>query len=221
MPFQEEDIRGRDAMMDGLARYGIADPRVLTAMARVPRHAFVPPELRHRAYDDGPLPIGMGQTISQPYMVARMVEALELTGSERVLDIGTGSGYQAAILGELADEVWSVEIIPELAESARECLARLGYANVHVTAADGSVGLARHAPYDAIVVAAASPEVPVPLLEQLCEGGRLVIPVGDRVSQDLQRIRREPGGAITESLLGCRFVPLLGERGWAPVAEAW
>jgi protein-L-isoaspartate(D-aspartate) O-methyltransferase len=220
MHFQGEEAEPRDEMLRGLVRYGISDPRVLAAMRRVPRHAFVPSELRYRAYDDTPLPIGMGQTISQPYMVARMVEALELTGSERVLDIGTGSGYQAAVLGELANEVWSVEIVPELAESARERLSRLGYSNVHVIAADGSVGFALHAPYDAIVVAAASPEVPPPLLDQVGDGGRLIIPVGERVSQHLRRIRRESGEIITESLLECMFVPLVGERGWARSAEA-
>jgi protein-L-isoaspartate(D-aspartate) O-methyltransferase len=205
----------RMAMVDEqLRERGIADDRVLGAMSKVPRHLFVPQALRRVAYEDGAFPIGHGQTISQPYMVARMVEALELTGEERVLDIGTGSGYQAAVLSELAREVWSVEIVPELADEARERLARLGYSNVHVVTANGSVGLPNHAPFDAIVVAAAAPELPQSLVDQLGPGGRLVIPIGDIGIQMLRRIRKIGVRTPSEALLDCVFVPLVGEEGW-------
>jgi protein-L-isoaspartate(D-aspartate) O-methyltransferase len=193
----------------------ISDPRVLRAMAKVPRHLFVPEHLLSYAYEDRPLPIGMGQTISQPYMVARMVEALELTGTERVLDVGTGSGYQAAILGELSREVWSIEIIPELAHRARATLEELGYENIHVVVGDGSLGLVEYAPYDAIVVAAASPALLDTLLGQLGPSGRLVVPVGDRGGQVLKRFTRVGRGSTTESLGPCTFVPLVGEHGWS------
>jgi len=193
---------------------GIHDRRVLAAMAKVPRHLFVPPALRHLAYADGPLPIAGGQTISQPYMVALMTEALRLTGSERVLDVGTGSGYQAAVLGELAREVWSVEIVPELAVESRQLLGQLGYANVHVLLANGSVGFPDQAPFDAIVVAAGAPEVPKRLVDQLGERGRLVIPVGFIGMQMLLRVTKVGNGTTTEEILPCAFVPLVGEQGW-------
>jgi protein-L-isoaspartate(D-aspartate) O-methyltransferase len=197
-----------------LQRRGIRDARVLAAMRTIPRHRFVPEQYRAEAYEDAPLPIGHQQTISQPYIVAVMLEALALTGPERVLEVGTGSGYQAALLGELAAQVYTVEIIPELAHTARAVLSRLGYTNVQVLAANGSVGWAAGAPYDAIIVAAASPIVPPSLLDQLQDGGRLLLPVGDRESQTLLRVRKQQGIIRTEDLGGCAFVPLVGEAGW-------
>jgi protein-L-isoaspartate(D-aspartate) O-methyltransferase len=201
-----------------LRKRDIADARVLRAMERVPRHLFVPPESCWRAYEDGPLPIGYDQTISQPYIVAKMLDALELEGHERVLDVGTGSGYQAAVLAELAREVWSVEIIPELATAARSRLQELGYPNVQVITGDGSVGLPERAPFDAIVVAAAAPYVPRSLIEQLSPSGRLVVPVGDRDCQVLRRVTHPGNRPTTESLLPCAFVPLVGEEGWSDAA---
>jgi protein-L-isoaspartate(D-aspartate) O-methyltransferase len=194
---------------------GIRDERVLEAMERVPRDLFVPPEVRGHAYDDAALPIGGGQTISQPYMVARIAEELGLRGAERVLDVGTGSGYQAAVLAELADEVHSIERIPELAERARETLEAAGYGDrVHVHVGDGTVGLPQHAPYEAIAVAAAAPEMPQSLYDQLAERGRLVVPVGPRLEQFLQVIVRSPEGPAVLRTVPCRFVPLLGEEGF-------
>lgn len=205
----------RQGMVEEQLRHrGIRDLRVLEAMQIVPRHLFVPETWRAQAYEDGPLPIGHKQTISQPYIVALMLEALELTGTEHVLEVGTGSGYQAALLGRLAHYVYTVEIIPELAQSAREVLSQLDYENVEVVAANGSIGWKAGAPYDAIIVAAASPMVPLPLVEQLREGGRLVLPVGDLFSQELLRIRKQQGKIVTENLGGCAFVPLVGEEGW-------
>jgi protein-L-isoaspartate(D-aspartate) O-methyltransferase len=208
--------RMREAMVDRqLLRRDIGDSRVLRAMSKVPRHMFVPHYLQSVAYSDRALPIGYDQTISQPYMVARMLEALEPTRNDRVLDIGTGSGYQAALLGELVSEVWSVEIVPELAEAARLRLGELGYQNVHVVTGDGSAGLPEHAPYDGIVVAAGSPDVPSPLVDQLAQQGRLVIPVGEFGEQMLRLVRRtRDGGITTEDLLHCMFVPLVGDEGW-------
>ena len=197
-----------------LRRRGIADAAVLAAMGSVPRHEFVPEELRARAYEDVPLPIGDGQTISQPYIVAAMTAALHLHPRERVLEIGTGCGYQAAVLSELAKEVFSVERRPELALSASERLARLGYTNVHVHCGDGTLGLPEFAPFDAILVAAAAPAVPEPLLAQLGEGGRMILPVGDTEHQELQLLEK-CGNALRKSALeGCRFVPLVGYHGW-------
>lgn len=193
---------------------GISDPRVLAAMQTLPRHLFVPPEGRDRAYDDSALPIGWGQTISQPYMVALMLQALELRGTERVLDIGTGSGYQAALLGMLAERVHSVEIVPELVEQSRGVIEGLGLDNVHVSLGDGSTGLISHAPFDAIVVAAGAPEVPSDLLDQLSSTGTLVIPVGGLSGQELRRIRRVEGDLRQDTLTPCIFVPLVGERAW-------
>jgi protein-L-isoaspartate(D-aspartate) O-methyltransferase len=198
-----------------LKRRGINDLRVLRAMRSVPRHRFVPRHLWDQAYNDYPLPIGEDQTISQPYIVAMMTEALELIGTEKVLEIGAGSGYQAAILAELAQEVYTVERIDFLARNAEQILKSLGYENVHVVVADGTLGWPPASPYDAIVVTAGAPQVPQPLVEQLALGGRLVIPVGDRYSQTLTRIRRTPTGDLkTEYLGGCRFVKLIGEHGW-------
>jgi protein-L-isoaspartate(D-aspartate) O-methyltransferase len=192
----------------------IRDERVLAAMAKVPRELFVPPELRGRAYDDAALPIGSGQTISQPYMVARICELLALNGSERVLDVGTGSGYQAAVLAELAREVYTIERLPELAEAARAALEAAGYGQVHVHVGDGTLGLPEHAPYDGIAVAAAAPEVPQTLYEQLGPRGRLVVPVGGRWGQQLQVIVRGPEGPAVVRSVPCRFVPLVGEEGF-------
>jgi protein-L-isoaspartate(D-aspartate) O-methyltransferase len=194
---------------------GIRDERILAAMNEVPRHLFVPPELAASAYSDEPQAIGCGQTISQPYMVAAMTEALELTGTERILEVGAGSGYQAAILGRLAKEVIALELEPSLAESAAARLARLGFANVRVLAGDASGGYPEMAPYDGIVVSAAARAVPQPLLDQLAEGGRLLIPVGPEDGQELLRMRRTETGFRREVLHYCRFVPLLGRHGQA------
>lgn len=197
-----------------LRRRGITDKTVLDAMAAVPRHEFVPSDLRGRSYEDAPLPIGEGQTISQPYIVAAMTAALRLSGSEKVLEIGTGCGYQAAVLSLLAREVLTVECRASLATSAARRLARLGYGNVHVHCGDGTLGLQDLAPFDAILVAAAAPSVPPPFQAQLSEGGRLILPVGDADIQELQFIERRGGAFHTRILEGCRFVPLLGCHGW-------
>jgi protein-L-isoaspartate(D-aspartate) O-methyltransferase len=197
-----------------IRRRHITDSRVLECLERVPRHEFVPAEFRNRAYEDAPLPIGEGQTISQPYIVAAMTAALRLQGSERVLEIGTGFGYQAAVLACLAREVVTVEFRSKLATEAAERLARLGYENAHVHCGDGTLGLPEFAPYDAILVAAAAPSAPTPLLAQLAEGGRMVVPVGDVENQDLQIIERDLGAFRTVLLEPCRFVPLLGAHGW-------
>ena len=198
---------------------GISDPRVLEAMRRVPRHEFVPAHLRDHAYDDGPLPIGGGQTISQPYIVAYMTQALALRPEDVVLEIGTGSGYQTAVLCGLARRVYSLERRPELAEHAREVLARLGYRHVEVHVGDGTQGLPEFAPYDAILVTAAAPAIPAPLREQLAEGGRLVLPTGGRRQQLLQRVRRHGDRWTVEDLIAVVFVPLYGEHGFTPPAS--
>jgi len=195
---------------------GIKDPRVLDTMARIPRHLFVPAKVRERAYCDAPLHIGEGQTISQPYMVALMTETLALTGSEKVLEIGTGSGYQTAILADLARFVYSVERIALLAESARERLESMGCTNVDVRVADGSVGLGTEAPFDAIIVTAGAPEVPASLCSQLAEGGRLEVPVGSRTLQRLHLVKKQHGQLSTTESTGCVFVPLIGDEGWEP-----
>src|SRR6267378_4167943 len=197
-----------------LRRRGISDEAVLAAMIAVPRHEFVPRELRSRAYEDVPLPIGGGQTISQPYIVAAMTAALHLRPSDRVLEIGTGCGYQAAILSRLAGEVFGVERRPELALSASTHLARLGYTNVHVHCGDGTLGLPEFAPFDAILVAAAAPAIPQPLLAQLADGGRMIVPVGDAEHQELQLLEKRGDAFSTKMLEGCRFVPLVGYHGW-------
>jgi protein-L-isoaspartate(D-aspartate) O-methyltransferase len=189
-------------------------PSVLEAMLSVPRHEFVPAEFQGDAYADKPLPIGERQTISQPYMVAAMTEALNLTGTDRVLEIGAGSGYQAAVLSLLAREVISVESQTSLALTAQERLTDLGYTNVHVHNGDGSSGFPDGAPYDAILVTAGAPEIPKPLIDQLREGGRLVIPVGSQESQHLVKARKENGNLNSRALFDCQFVPLLGRYGW-------
>jgi protein-L-isoaspartate(D-aspartate) O-methyltransferase len=199
---------------DQLVARGIHDPRVLDAMRRVPRHRFVDSCALDLAYADRALPIGDGQTISQPYMVAAMTEALKLHGHERVLDVGTGSGYQAAILAELAREVVTIERLPELAEAARERLESLGYRNVRVVVGDGSIGFAESAPYDGILVAAASPRVPPSLRQQLTDGGRLVIPVGPPDQQRLTVVMRDADSFVETVQEGCVFVLLRGAEGW-------
>ncbi|MEW6571611.1 MAG: protein-L-isoaspartate(D-aspartate) O-methyltransferase [Nitrospirota bacterium] len=193
---------------------GIKDRRVLDAMKKVPRHIFVEKHDQHRAYEDMALSIGEGQTISQPYMVAIMTELLELKGNEKVLEIGTGSGYQTAILAELAKEVFTVEYIASLAEKAREKFETLGYQNIHVAVADGTLGWPEKAPFDRIVVTAGAPKIPDPLLEQTAEGGIIVAPVGDRISQQLLRVKKVGGRLLTQQHIPCVFVPLLGKYGW-------
>ena len=197
-----------------LRERGIRDERVLAAMSRVPRELFVPESLVAHAYDDGALPIGQHQTISQPFVVATICSLLSLTGTERVLDVGTGSGYQAAVLAELAAEVVTIERIPELAESARGLLQEMGYENVEVRAGDGSLGVPDRAPFDGIAVAAAAPSVPPALYEQLADGGRLVLPRGTRVGQDLVLVVRTPQGPVERRSIACRFVPLVGDEGF-------
>jgi protein-L-isoaspartate(D-aspartate) O-methyltransferase len=197
-----------------LRRRGVTDAAALAAMLAVPRHEFVPEEVRSHAYDDLPLPIGGGQTISQPYIVAAMTAALHLQPGDRVLEIGTGCGYQAAVLSCLAKEVFTIERRAELASSASAKLARLGYSNAHVHCGDGTLGLPEFAPFDAILVAAAAPAVPKPLLAQLADGGRMILPVGDTEHQELQLIEKRGDAFPTKMLEGCRFVPLVGYHGW-------
>ena len=197
-----------------LVERGIADPRVLKAMCHCPRHLFVEPALATRAYGDSSLPIGEKQTLSQPYMVALMSEALELKGNEKVLEIGTGSGYQTAILAEMAQNVFSVERVRSMATRARAILDELEYYNVAILVGDGTIGWPEHAPFDAIVVTAGSPWVPQPLLDQLAMDGRLIIPLGDEKSQQLKRGRSTPAGLKEEDLGECRFVKLVGRYAW-------
>lgn len=205
----------RQAMIrDQLVQRGITNSAVLQAMATVPRHLFLPEELQPYAYEDRALPIDDGQTISQPFIVALMAETMLLHGTERVLEIGTGSGYSAAILSLLAAEVYSIDRLESLAQAANDRLEHLGYQNVHVRVSDGTSGLPDYAPYDAICVAAASPWVPLPLRQQLGQGGRLVIPVGGRNEQLLLRLTRRHDAIHTERFGGVRFVPLLGEHSW-------
>ena len=202
-------------MAEQIAARGVSDPRVLAAMRRVPRHEFVPAELRAHAYEDHPLPIGEGQTISQPYIVALMTELASVRSGSRVLEVGTGSGYQAAVLAEAGAEVWSIEIVESLARSAAERLKRLGYKSVHVRQGDGYRGWPEQAPFDAIVVTAAPPEIPLALKQQLAQGGRLVIPVGDSF-QDLLVVTRTADGFATRSVAPVRFVPMTGEAQETP-----
>jgi protein-L-isoaspartate(D-aspartate) O-methyltransferase len=212
---QRDSAAAREAMVrDQLQRRGITDTRVLQAMRDVPRHLFVPPECLRDAYSDRPLPIAEGQTISQPYMVAVMVQSLSLYNNARILEVGTGSGYQAAVLSRLATQVYTMEYFPVLAEQAQAILDRLGYTNVQVIIGDGSMGLPQYSPYDGIVVPAAAPQVPAPLIEQLGEGGRLVIPVGEVAEQELLIITRRSNSYTRERSVSCRFVPLLGQAGW-------
>lgn len=193
----------------------IRDERVLAAMLRIPRERFLPKEERHLAYEDRPLPIGFGQTISQPFIIALMTSSLELTGKEKVLEIGTGSGYQAAILAELAKKVITVERIPSLAEEAKKVLDKLGYKNVVIRIAEPTLGWQLEAPYDAIIVTAGAPKIPECLLEQMKIGGRLIIPVGSRFDQNLYKIIKKKNRNIINNLGGCRFVSLIGEDAWS------
>ncbi len=205
----------RHAMVDEQLRArGIKDERVLAVMESVPRHLFVDASLQERAYDDSALPIGEGQTISQPYMVALMTELLVLKGDERVLEIGTGSGYQTAILSRLASEVFTVERIDILAVKARSTLKKINCENVQVIVSDGTAGLPEHSPFDGIIVTAAAPHIPQGYVEQLRMNGRLVIPVGSRVSQTLYKIAKTPSGLVSSVSTPCVFVPLIGKDGW-------
>jgi protein-L-isoaspartate(D-aspartate) O-methyltransferase len=197
-----------------LRRRGISDERVLAAMGRVPRELFVPPEVRELAYEDGALPIGHGQTISQPYIVGLICSLLSLAGPVRVLDVGTGSGYQAAVLAELAADVTTIERVPELVEQARADLAATGYERVDVRLGDGSLGVSEKAPFDGIAVAAAAPRIPDQLYDQLGTGGRLVLPKGSRWGQDLVLVVKTDEGPVERRSVPCRFVPLLGEEGF-------
>ena len=207
-------MRAAADLVRELGRRGIRDERVLAAIAAVPRELFVPDELRRQAYADQALPIGQGQTISQPFMVATIATELELRGGERVLDVGTGSGYQAAVLARLAAEIVSIERVPELAERAQETLGRVGCANVEVRIGDGTLGVPERAPFDGIAVAAAAPAVPDALYEQLAAGGRLVVPVGSRNDQWLEVVTRGEHGPDRRRTVPCRFVPLLGSAGF-------
>jgi protein-L-isoaspartate(D-aspartate) O-methyltransferase len=201
-------------VIEQIARRGVKKSSILEVMKNVPRHLFIPVEEMGWAYADGPLPIGQGQTISQPYIVALMSELLGIEAQARVLEVGTGSGYQAAVLGELAAEVHTIELIPELARKAKEILTTLGYTDVHVHLGDGSMGWKEAAPYDGILVTAASPIIPPPLLEQLADGGRLVIPVGGHGIQVLEVVQRKGNMFVHEKNIAVAFVPLRGEYGW-------
>ena len=208
-------VQARERMVrEQLVTRGINNPRVLRAMTKVPRHLLLESELWDQAYEDHPLPIGANQTISQPYMVALMAEALELKGAERVLEVGTGSGYAAAVLSQLCAEVFTVESVEALALKARILLSRLGYRNVSVLIGDGTLGWEEHAPYDAVVISAAAPCIPRPLLEQLKTPGHLVFPMGEKELQTLVRIRKDKTGIREEYLGECHFVKLTGRYGW-------
>lgn len=213
--------KGRDWELDRLRMVegqlkgrGISDERVLQAMGKVPRHKFLPQDCQESAYSDGPLPIGEGQTVSQPYMVGIMTQCLELKGEEKVLEIGTGSGYQSAVLMELARELYTIERIPSLAERAKNVLLDLSYDRFHAKVADGTKGWPEEAPFDGIIVTAGAPVIPETLIDQLSEGGRLVIPVGSRFSQRLYKSIKKAGKIIQEEDTMCVFVPLIGEYGW-------
>ncbi len=208
------EVARRRMVSEQLIPNGVRDARVLEAMGNVPRHLFVSPGMEPQAYLDRPLPIGDGQTISQPLMVALMTEALRLKGCERILEIGTGSGYQAAVLAELAKEVYSIERLADLSQNARRALYQAGYRNVTLNVGDGTLGWPEHAPYDGIVVTAGAPAIPEQLKEQLADGGRLIIPVGGAEVQQLIIIQRDGGNFQTTIGAGCRFVRLIGQRGW-------
>ncbi|HVZ48022.1 MAG TPA: protein-L-isoaspartate(D-aspartate) O-methyltransferase [Gemmatimonadaceae bacterium] len=206
----------RRRLVDDLRGKGIADTAVLGAIAQTPRHAFVPSGVAHRAYEDSALPIGSGQTISQPFIHARSLELLQAAGRDRVLEVGTGSGYQTALLARLAGHVYSVERVPELHERAAASLRAVGVTNVSLACADGTEGWPAHAPYDGIIVGAGSPEVPLPLAGQLAQGGRLVVPVGGRDEQRLVLIERQGNQLLRSEFDLVRFVPLVGAHGWEP-----
>jgi protein-L-isoaspartate(D-aspartate) O-methyltransferase len=213
-PVDEFSISADRMVSNQIESRGVRDERVLEAFRTVQRYRFVEDALRGQAYNDHPLPIGSGQTISQPFIVALMTEALELSGNESVLEIGTGSGYQTAILAELAEHVYSIERIETLAKRSKSLLTELGYTNITIKIDDGTQGWREHAPYDAVIVTAASPDVPGPLIDQLKDGGRLVIPVGGRISQELVKITRMGNGTKRTHMGDCRFVKLIGEHGW-------
>lgn len=205
----------RNRMVDEqIVSRGVQDERVLAVMRKIPRHEFLPEAIRGMAYADNALPLGEGQTMSQPYMVALMTELLGLKGPERVLEIGTGSGYQAAVLAELCEKVYTVERVKSLADKARATLDRLGYKSVAIKVYDGTYGWKEMAPFDAIVVTAGSPDIPAPLVEQLKEGGRMVIPVGDRYGQELVTVVKTAEGITVRRSIPCVFVPLIGNHGW-------
>jgi protein-L-isoaspartate(D-aspartate) O-methyltransferase len=210
VPPSDAAVARERMVRDQIEARGVRDSLTLAAMRKVPRHELVPADVRAAAHDDNPLPIGLGQTISPPYIVGFMTEALRLRGGEKVLEVGTGSGYQAAVLAEIASEVYTIEIVAPLAERARADLARLGYTNVHVRAGDGYLGWPEAAPFDAIIVTAAAPRIPEPLLAQLKEGGRLVIPVGEEYQSLVVVTRKHPGFAET-TVLPVRFVPMTGK----------
>jgi protein-L-isoaspartate(D-aspartate) O-methyltransferase len=212
---KDRDAVLRESMVEEqLIPRGINDPKVIEAMRRVPSHLFVPDSSLENAYSDYPLPIEDRQTISQPYMVALMTQSLGLRTGEKVLEIGTGSGYQAAILAELAREVYSIDRYADLAKKAGEILGRLAYTNINIKAGDGTEGWAEYAPYDAIIVTAGTPSIPQPLIDQLAENGKLVVPVGGALSQTLILVKKEGGRMIQEEICGCVFVPLVGKYGW-------
>jgi protein-L-isoaspartate(D-aspartate) O-methyltransferase len=210
----DHELKRKQMVERQLRRRGISDARVLAAMEEVPRHRFLPEPDDPAAYGDHPLPIGSGQTISQPYMVALMTQCLHLEGPERILEIGTGSGYQAALIAELAREVYTLERFPSLADRARQTLADLGCRNVTVIVGDGSLGHPEAAPYDGIIVTAAAPQVAPPWIDQLADPGRLVVPLGDRWGQTLTIVTKRRDKTRHESVCGCVFVPLIGEHGW-------
>jgi protein-L-isoaspartate(D-aspartate) O-methyltransferase len=212
-PVSDEETRRRLMVETQIRERGISDPAVLAAMMRVRRHLFVPEPEQPNAYDDGPLPIGYGQTISQPYIVAYMSEALDVTAGHRVLEIGTGSGYQAAVLAEMGCEVFSIEIVPELAERARSTLAELGYVQVHVRHGDGYLGWPEEAPFDRVILTAAPRDVPQALIDQLAVGGVLVAPVGGLLEQTMTIVRKTGDGVVTRETIPVRFVPMVGGRG--------
>lgn len=209
-------MRGaRERLVETLRGKGIRDLAVLRAFEKTPRHAFVPTGLRHRAYEDSSLPIGNGQTISQPWVHARYLELLELTGRERVLEIGTGSGYQTVLLAHLVEQVFTIERIPALLQHAREAVQNAGVRNVSFLLGDGTVGWREYAPYDAILVGAGAPSLPQPLVTQLADGGRLLVPIGDREEQKLVLVQRRGDGIETKEVAPVRFVPLVGSHGWS------
>ena len=211
MTFEERRTR---MVEEQLKARGLTDERLLSAFRKVPRHLFVPKDLQQEAYADHPLPIGFGQTISQPYIVALMTSCLRLQGHERVLEIGTGSGYQTAILAELVLDVFSVERLPSLLTTVRERLSALGCLNVHLTPGNGSLGWPEHAPYDAILISAAAPEIPKPLLEQLADPGRMVLPIGPQDTQMLVEVEKHRRAVHWREVASCMFVPLMGRYGW-------
>lgn len=210
----DHDVMRQRMVDEQIVGRGITDSRVISAFRKVPRHAFVPEAFRDSSYGDHPLPIGSGQTISQPYMVALMTACLGLQGGETVLEIGTGSGYQTAVLAEIAGQVYSVERFDKLADNAEKLLARLGYANCLIKTGDGTLGWEEHAPYDGIIVTAGAPAIPGSLTAQLKDGGRLVIPVGGRWEQALTVVRKTGSGIGRTEVCGCVFVPLIGKEGW-------